>query len=100
RPTRSDADSPAAPHTDIERVLADVWAEVLGLEQGGIADNFFALGGDSILAIQVVSRAGRRAVAITPAQLFAHQTVAGLAAVAGAAAGTTIAAEQGEVTGD
>ncbi|MGH3656478.1 MAG: non-ribosomal peptide synthetase, partial [Micromonosporaceae bacterium] len=81
RANRSDAGQ-TAPRTECERVLADVVADVLGLDRVGVTDNFFALGGDSILAIQVASRAHKRGLAVTPAQVFAHQTVAGLAAVA------------------
>ncbi|HYG79835.1 MAG TPA: amino acid adenylation domain-containing protein, partial [Pyrinomonadaceae bacterium] len=44
------------PQTEAERLLASVWAEVLRLPRVGARDNFFALGGDSILSIQVVSR--------------------------------------------
>ena len=99
-PARPAADTPVAPRTDTERILAEVWSEVLGLEQVGTADNFFALGGDSILTIQVVSRAGRRGVSITPAQLFAHQSIAELAQVAVPVGNEVSPAEQGEVTGD
>jgi amino acid adenylation domain-containing protein/non-ribosomal peptide synthase protein (TIGR01720 family) len=101
RPSRPDESAgPVAPRTETERILAEVWAEVLGLEQVGIADNFFALGGDSILTIQAVARVGRRGVAITPTQLFAHQTIAELAEVATEITGPATRAEQGEVTGE
>ncbi|HZN20448.1 MAG TPA: amino acid adenylation domain-containing protein [Micromonosporaceae bacterium] len=100
RPGRPDEGGLVAPRNDTERVLAEVWAEVLGVERVGIDDNFFALGGDSILTIQAVARAGRRGVAVTPAQLFAHQTIAALAQVAGETAGAGAGAEQGEVTGE
>ncbi|MFO1417363.1 MAG: amino acid adenylation domain-containing protein [Methylotetracoccus sp.] len=73
----------AAPGTAVETILAEVWGEVLGLERVGVRDNFFALGGDSILSIQVVSRARARGVVVTPRQLFEAQTVSGLAALAG-----------------
>ncbi|WP_037729553.1 phosphopantetheine-binding protein, partial [Streptomyces scopuliridis] len=46
-----------APRTEAERILCGVWAEVLGLSRVGIEDNFFDLGGDSIISLQVVSRA-------------------------------------------
>ena len=45
-----------APRSEAERVLADVWAAVLGVQRVGVEDNFFELGGDSILSIQVISR--------------------------------------------
>jgi non-ribosomal peptide synthase protein (TIGR01720 family) len=100
-PDRTDqAGRPVAPRTDFERILLGVVAEVLGRERVGLEDNFFELGGDSILTIQVASRARRRGVSVTPAQLFAHQSVAGLAAVAVAAADGGSGAEQGEVTGE
>ncbi|WP_274562737.1 non-ribosomal peptide synthase/polyketide synthase [Streptomyces spiramyceticus] len=69
----------AAPGTQRERALAEVWAEVLGLEQVGVHDNFFELGGDSILSIQVVSRAREAGLRISPKNLFKAPTIAGLA---------------------
>src|SRR5262249_35924177 len=57
-------------------------AEVLGLERVGIDDSFFALGGDSILSIQLVSRVRRAGLVIKPRAAFEHQTVAALAAAA------------------
>ncbi len=71
----------AAPSTAIEKILAEIWAQVLGLEQVGIDDNFFELGGDSILSIQVISKANQAGLWLTPKQLFQHQTIAQLAAV-------------------
>jgi hypothetical protein len=52
----SDTASLVEPRTDLERVLADVYAKVLGLAKVGIHDSFFDLGGNSLLATQVVSR--------------------------------------------
>ncbi|MFL5540379.1 MAG: amino acid adenylation domain-containing protein, partial [Longimicrobiaceae bacterium] len=90
----------ARPSTPAEETLAAVWAGVLGLDAVGVRDNFFALGGDSILAIQVVSRAARAGLRLTARQLFQHQTVAGLARVAvPVETGETGAAEQGPVVG-
>ncbi|WJV44942.1 amino acid adenylation domain-containing protein [Streptomyces flavofungini] len=71
-----------APRTDEERRLAEVWCQVLGLERVGAHDDFLALGGDSIQSIQVVAKARRAGLRITPRQLFEHPTVAGLAAQA------------------
>jgi acyl-CoA synthetase (AMP-forming)/AMP-acid ligase II len=68
----------AYPH---ERALAAIWARTLGVERVGVEDNFFALGGDSILGIQVVSRAREAGLRLSVRDLFRHQTVAELAAV-------------------
>ncbi|MFC9996173.1 non-ribosomal peptide synthase/polyketide synthase [Nocardia sp. NPDC127526] len=70
------------PVTELEATLAEVFADVLGLEQVGADDSFFALGGDSILSIQLVSRAKARGIVFTPRDVFERRTVAGLAEVA------------------
>src|SRR5205807_10295309 len=85
------------PATEAERILAGIWAAVLGVERVGVDDNFFELGGDSILSIQVVSRARRAGLGLMPRDVFRHQTVAALAA--GVAEVTGLAA-QGPVTGE
>ncbi|HEU4323864.1 MAG TPA: amino acid adenylation domain-containing protein [Roseiflexaceae bacterium] len=76
-----------APRTPAEATLAEIWAQVLGREQIGVNDNFFALGGHSLRAMQIVSKASAalgREVSIN--QLFAHPTVAALAEALGEAA--------------
>ncbi|PZQ12922.1 MAG: non-ribosomal peptide synthetase [Ancylobacter novellus] len=78
----SDEGVRAAPEGPAEAALAAVWAEVLGLSHVGATDNFFALGGDSILSLQVVSRARQAGLSVTPRQIFERQTVRDLAAVA------------------
>ncbi|HEX7333075.1 MAG TPA: amino acid adenylation domain-containing protein [Pyrinomonadaceae bacterium] len=70
-----------APTSEIEEVLAAIWAQVLGIEEVGVNDNFFALGGDSIRSVRVVSMAKERGLNCTVQQLFEHQTVHGLARV-------------------
>src|SRR6201987_5209274 len=77
--------------TPQEEMLCGLFAEVLGVERVGIEDNFFALGGDSIVSIQLVSRARKAGLVITPRGVFQHQTVAGLAAVATAVEATSAA---------
>jgi aryl carrier-like protein len=69
----------AAPRNDAEAALVDVWREVLHTEAVGIQDNFFDLGGDSVSAIQVVSRIVRRGYELSPVMLFRYPTVAELA---------------------
>ncbi|ARB28047.1 hypothetical protein B5P22_12415, partial [Pseudomonas tolaasii] len=71
-----------APVSENEQVLSRIWEAVLGREPVGITDNFFALGGDSIMSIQVVSRARQAGLHFTPKELFQYQTVQGLAAIA------------------
>ena len=96
-PEAASVEEHVAPRDAAEEALAAVWAEVLHLERVGIHDNFFALGGDSILAIQVVTRSRKRGVRFAPRQIFQNQTIAQLAAVAevahppGAAAGKAAA---------
>uniref|UniRef100_UPI000B1ED7B1 non-ribosomal peptide synthetase n=1 Tax=Nocardia yamanashiensis TaxID=209247 RepID=UPI000B1ED7B1 len=70
------------PVTEREQLLAGVFAEVLGVEAVGADDNFFALGGDSIVAIQLVARAKTAGLCLRARDVFEHKTVAALAAVA------------------
>ncbi len=86
-----------SPETPAQQKLADVVAGVIGLSRVGIHDNFFEIGGDSILAIQVVARAQEAGLRLSPYDLFTHPTVQALAEVA--TAGLVIDAEQGDVTG-
>jgi len=71
----------ALPATDDERVLAAIFADVLGLPSVGAHDGFAELGGDSIVCIQLVSRARAAGLALRPRDVFEHKTVAALAAV-------------------
>lgn len=87
----------APPQNDIERRLAEIWQEVLGLDRVGVHDNFFDLGGDSIRSIQVVARAGAAGLRFTPKQLFQNQSIAELAPLVGTA--PAACAEQGPVVG-
>jgi amino acid adenylation domain-containing protein len=72
----------AAPRTTVEQQLCAIWAEVLGIEQVGIDDNFLDLGVDSIVSIKVAARARRIGIQFTPMQVFQHPTVAELVQVA------------------
>jgi hybrid polyketide synthase/nonribosomal peptide synthetase FtdB len=71
-----------APTTERERRLAAIWAAVLRVARVGRHDDFFALGGDSVLGIQVSVRARQAGLHFTPRELFGHATVAELAEVA------------------
>jgi amino acid adenylation domain-containing protein/non-ribosomal peptide synthase protein (TIGR01720 family) len=87
----------SGPMSAREKLIAGVWAEVLGLPEVGREQNFFELGGDSILAILVVSRLGRLGIEVGTRTLFLNQTVAELSAAAGPE--SALVAEQGPVGG-
>nr|WP_280347693.1 non-ribosomal peptide synthetase [Nocardia neocaledoniensis] len=82
-----------APETPTEHVLAEIYAELLGRDRVGVDDSFFALGGDSILAIQLVTQAKLRGVHCTPLQVFEHRTVGALAAAVDTAGAAVVLAE-------
>ena len=86
-PGVGEAGAGGAPETAEEKLLAEVWSEVLGgaeltPDAIGRGDNFFALGGDSIVSIQVIARARQRGLALEPQEIFRHPTLAAMAAVA------------------
>lgn len=99
-------DEPDVPCNAKERILADIWAQVLKLPRVGRHDNFFELGGDSILTLQIVARARKQGLKVSPRQLMSLQTVAALAetiteplspaAEPHSAAQTAVAPEAGE----
>lgn len=74
--------SDRAPHTTAEHLVADLFAEVLGIDRPGLDDSFFTLGGDSIISIQLSARARALGLRFTPREVFEHRTVAGIARVA------------------
>ncbi|MGD1931245.1 MAG: amino acid adenylation domain-containing protein, partial [Leptolyngbyaceae cyanobacterium] len=87
----------SAPMTATEATLAAIWTELLPVAQVGMQDNFFALGGDSILALQAIAKAHQQGLHLTPKDLFQQQTIARLATVVSSR--TQVPAEQGLVTG-
>jgi len=87
----------AAARNDLEQTLVEVWMEVLGLDTVGIHDNFFDLGGDSIISLQVVGRLNKRGYEIRPRDIFDRQTIAKIAPVVGIS--TRVKAEQCPVIG-
>jgi hypothetical protein len=86
-----------AARSENEAILAQIWADIFHLDRIGIHDNFFDLGGDSIISIQIVTRADQAGLHLLPKQIFEHQTVAALAAVAERQPTTVV--EQGTVSG-
>ncbi|MFJ6088499.1 amino acid adenylation domain-containing protein [Streptomyces sp. NPDC092369] len=85
-----------APQGVVEELLCALFAEILGLERVGADDGFFELGGDSIMSMQLASRARRAGLVVTPRQIFEERTVERLALVA-EATGTSGPARTGDV---
>ena len=85
------------PTNAVERALVEVWTSVLRVDGLGVDDDFFVLGGDSIVAIQIAGHAKRRGLSFPPNALFAHPTVSSLAEVV--VVGTQALAPQGPQSG-
>ena len=83
------------PTTSAEEILTAVWADVLGMDRVRLDDNFFDIGGNSILSIQMINRATQAGLRLTPKQLWQHQTIAELARVAVGQAEQEVVAEPG-----
>ena len=93
--SRADTDNEyIAPRTAIEKRLAEIWMRTLGLEQVSIYDSFFALGGDSILGIQLIAKANQAGLRLTIKELFKHKTIAALSEVVGATVVTQIEVDE------
>ncbi len=71
-----------APRTVREEILCEGWSDVLQVERVGVNDNFFEIGGDSILSLKIVRRARADGLEISVNDVFTYQTVAGLAQAA------------------
>ena len=72
----ADGETFVEPRGEVEETLAEIWAELLGVERVGAQDSFFRLGGDSILMIQAVSRVRQAGLAVRPGDLFDKPTLA------------------------
>jgi phthiocerol/phenolphthiocerol synthesis type-I polyketide synthase E len=95
---RPDLQTPyVAPRNEVERQLAAIWQEMLGIDRVSVHDNFFELGGDSVQAIQISAKVNEAGLQFTPQQLFQNQTIAELAALLDpSAAAVDVAAGAGE----
>jgi amino acid adenylation domain-containing protein len=69
-----------APRTEEEKILVEIWENALGIEQVGIQDNFFDLGGASIQSIEIVVKANMYGFQLSAENIFEYQTIAGLTA--------------------
>ncbi|MBC8756557.1 amino acid adenylation domain-containing protein [Kordia sp. YSTF-M3] len=90
-----------APSTDLEIKICEIWEEVLNLEKIGISDDFFRIGGDSILSIQLSSRLRKQGFNCSVRAIFDHRTISKLAQfIAEDATAIVITAEQGNLEGE
>jgi amino acid adenylation domain-containing protein/non-ribosomal peptide synthase protein (TIGR01720 family) len=70
-----------APRTPTEETLAAIWRQLLGIDQIGVHDDFFELGGDSVVSVQIIAQARQAGFKLTPRQVFECKTIAELADV-------------------
>lgn len=63
------------PRNEKERILADVWSQVMEIKEVGIDDNFFDLGGDSILSLKLVEKTRKKGISCTLQELYKYQTI-------------------------
>lgn len=96
--TGNQEESAGEPRNQIEATLVEIWAAVLGVDSVGIHDDFFQLGGDSILSIRIAARAKPFGLDLSPKQIFEYPTIAQLSAVVSVGRPRTVE-EQGAVQG-
>lgn len=87
KPRRIPPEDPAPdatdePMTPLQAAFAEIWAEVLECGRVGLDDDFYALGGDSVLSLRVAAKAAERDIQVTRRHVFTHPTIRSLAAVA------------------
>jgi len=86
-----------APKGEKEEKLAEVWQKILDIKQVGAEDDFFELGGDSLLVIRMITAAKKEGLVFTTKQVFQHKTLVELVKVEGT---SNILAEQGHIVGE
>jgi len=79
---RQVGDKYVAPQTNLQQQLAAIWSDVLRIEKIGINDHFFSIGGDSIISIQLVSKARQQGIYLAVKDIFNHPTIAALSLMA------------------
>jgi NAD(P)-dependent dehydrogenase (short-subunit alcohol dehydrogenase family) len=85
------AEAFVAPRTETEKTLAAIWREALGLEDVGVNDDYFELGGDSVIGLRIVAKANEAGLRMTGRNIFEYHTIAQLAAALAGAAPTPAA---------
>ncbi|WP_421106421.1 condensation domain-containing protein [Streptomyces sp. NEAU-S77] len=91
--TGPQAPVPAQDMTEVEAALASVWREILGVRHVGLDDDYYALGGDSVQAVRIATKAAEKGLQVTRRHLFTHPTIRSLARVTTSAAGATKVSE-------
>ncbi|PCK33193.1 hypothetical protein CEX98_03070, partial [Pseudoalteromonas piscicida] len=99
-PDFSQAQTQRLPNSELEQHVAKVWCAVLGIKQVGLDDNFFHIGGDSIMSIQLMSALKRAGYALSTKDIFTHPTLEALCQFLATNEQVEIDAEQGELSGD
>jgi amino acid adenylation domain-containing protein len=99
RATSTPSSEPQGAASPAEEIMGRIWADVLGATSVSPNDNFFDLGGDSILSIRIVAGLRRHGIRVRPRDLFEHPTIAELAAVATMEASAAPAASQSRLVG-
>ena len=90
-----------APQTSLEQELCSIWKDVLKIDKIGIYDNFFRIGGDSIISIQMVSKARSKGIHFAVKDVFNHPTITGLVSIAKTQENDlALKPDQGVVTGE
>jgi amino acid adenylation domain-containing protein len=79
-PGSDERENYVSPRNETERVLAAAWCKVLNQRQVGVDDNFFEIGGDSILTVHIIAELKKAGLHVAPKQFFLHPTIAELAA--------------------
>jgi len=100
---KSSEENYQAPETEEEKILCQIWKDILKIEKVGTFDNFFEMGGDSILSIQIISRATEEGLSLHPKDIFEHQNIARLALHAqnnASKQSEMLLTEQGELSGE
>ena len=77
-----------APRNEAERKLAGIWIEVLGIPEVSVNDDFFELGGDSLLSFRITNRANQAGLPLTPRHFFQHRTISAIIQSLGPTNGT------------
>jgi non-ribosomal peptide synthetase component F/aryl carrier-like protein len=92
-PAAPETPAPAQDMTETEAALAGIWRELLGVAHIGLDDDYYALGGDSVQAVRIATKAAEKGLQVTRRNLFTHPTIRSLARVTTSSARTAKVSE-------